>query len=249
MSGHSKWHNIQHKKGLADAKRGKMFSKLIKELTVAVKKGNSGDVNANPRLRLAVINARGANMPKDTIERAIAKALGQGGANFEEITFEAYGPSGEALYLECTTDNKTRTVGNIRSYLNKFGGNLGKDGCLQFVFERKGNFIVKADTLSGDQLDEITLELIDAGAEEVEQEDGCLLITTSRDGFGSVQKKLADLNLEVQEANLEMIPNTTKDLSAEAYQKFLKLLDLMEDDEDVQKVYHNVTPQETAPEE
>ncbi|MEI8347817.1 MAG: YebC/PmpR family DNA-binding transcriptional regulator, partial [Pseudomonadota bacterium] len=180
MSGHSKWHNIQHKKGLADAKRGKMFSKAIKEISVAVRKSGP-DVDNNPRLRLALDNARGVNMPKDTIERAIKKAAGVGGENYVEETFEAYGPSGEAYFVESLTDNKTRTVGNVRAYLNKHGGNLGKDGCLQFVFERKGIFTIALEKLKEKQLDEdnFTLELIDAGAEDVESADGFMTISTA----------------------------------------------------------------------
>ena len=164
MAGHSKWKNIQHRKGAQDIKRGKIFSKLIKEIMVAVKVGGA-DLDGNPRLRLAVQNAKGANMPKDTIERAIKKASGVGADNLIETTFEGYGPSGEAIFIECTTDNNTRTVSSIRSCFNKYGGSLGKDGCLQFIFERKGIF-----TLEGSIPDEenLTMALIDAGAEEVD---------------------------------------------------------------------------------
>jgi YebC/PmpR family DNA-binding regulatory protein len=237
MSGHSKWHNIQHKKGLADAKRGKMFTKIIKELSVAVRKGGS-DVNSNPRLRLAMLNARGANMPKDTVERAINKAAGAGGESYEETTFEAYGPSGEALFIECATDNNTRTVSNLRSYFNKYGGNIGKDGCLQFIFDHKGVFNINSEKVS--DVDQLTLDLIDVGAEDVETVDNLIVITSSKESFGSVQKKLQELNVEAQEAGLQRVPNSLKTLDQHGYAKFMKLLEILEDDDDIQKVYHNV---------
>ena len=140
MAGHSKFANIKHRKGAQDLKRGKVFTKIQKEITVAVKTGGGGDPEMNPRLRLALANARGVNMPKDNIERAIKKAVGGQGENYTEVTFEGYGPDGTAVFVECATDNNTRTVSNIRSYFNKYGGSLGKDGCLEFIFTRKGKF-------------------------------------------------------------------------------------------------------------
>lgn len=236
MAGHSKWANIRHRKGAQDAKRGKIFTKLIKEITVAVKNGGP-DAETNPRLRLALQNARGQNMPKDNIERAIKKASGADADNFVEVTFEGYGPDGVAVFVESATDNNTRTVGNVRSYFRKCGGNLGKDGCLEFVFDRKGIFTIEAEGLDED---EFTLEMIDAGAEDVEVEDGVMTVTTAMEDFGAVQKKLHDMEVEPKEAGLQRIPTTSKEVNKETWETVSKLIDLLEDDDDVQKVYHNV---------
>ena len=236
MAGHSKWKNIMHKKGAADAKRGKVFTKLIKEISVAVKTGGGPDIESNPRLRLAVANAKGLNMPKDNIERAIKKASGAGGEDYIECTFEAFGPGGIALFIECATDNKIRTVGNIRSYLAKHGGNLGKDGCLQFMFERKGIFSMSVNGLDEE---EFTMEMIDAGALDVEFDDDVSVICAMED-FGNIQRKLQELELEPLEASLQRISNDNKKIDEESFKKFIKLLEIIEDDDDVQKVYHNV---------
>ena len=237
MSGHSKWKNIQHRKGAQDAKRGKIFTKIIKEVVVAVKTGGGPDPDANPRLRAAIQNAKANNMPKDNLERAIKKASGQGGEDYIETTFEGYGPDGVAIFVECTTDNNTRTVSNVRSYFNKHNGSLGKDGCLQFVFEQKGIFTLPAEGLDEDEL---TLELIDAGAEDVEFEDEVVTITTAMTDFGTMQKKLEEMSLETTEAGLQRIPITTKEIDPKHFQTFMKLIDILEDDDDVQKVYHNL---------
>ena len=236
MAGHSKWANIRHRKGAQDAKRGKIFTKLIKEISVSVKTGGP-DLDSNPRLRLAVQNARGQNMPKDNIERAIKKASGAGGEDYVEVNFEGYGPDGIAIFVETATDNNTRTVANVRSAFKKHGGNLGKDGCLQFVFDRKGIFNLESE---GIDEDEFTMEMIDAGAEDVEFEDGSINVTSAMDDFGSVQKKFQDLGIEPKEAGLQRIPTTTKEITQDTYNTFLKILDALEDDDDVQKVYHNV---------
>jgi len=236
MAGHSKWKNIQHRKGAQDAKRGKVFTKLIKEISVAVKSGGE-DAEANPRLRLAIQNARGANMPKDNIERAIKKAAGAGGENFVETTFEGYGPDGSAIFIECATDNNTRTVAAIRSYFNKNNGSLGKDGCLQFIFDRKGIFIFKSEGLDED---DFTMELIDGGAEDVEFDEAFVTVTTLMEDFGSMQSKLQELKIEIVEAGLQRIPSNTKEISVDNFKSFMKLIDAIEDDDDVQKVYHNV---------
>jgi YebC/PmpR family DNA-binding regulatory protein len=237
MAGHSKWKNIQHRKGAQDSKRAKIFSKLVKEITVSTKLGGP-DPESNPRLRLALQNARAQSMPKDNIERAIKKASGEGGNDMIETTFEGYGPEGVAVFIECATDNNTRTVSNIRSYFNKYQGSLGKDGCLEFIFQRKGIFTVPLEGIA-DQ-DEFTLELIDAGAEDVEFEDESCTISTSMEDFGSIQQKLHELSIEPQEAGLERIAMTTKKISKETYQILSKLIDAIENDDDVQKVYHNV---------
>lgn len=236
MAGHSKWANIRHRKGAQDAKRGKIFTKLIKEITVAVKSG-SPDPETNPRLRLALQNARGQNMPKDNIERAIKKASGADGTSYVDVTFEGYGPDGIAVFVECATDNNTRTVGNVRSYFRKYGGNLGKDGCLEFVFDRKGIFTLEKGEHNED---EFTMEMIDGGAEDVEFDGDLITVTTAMEDFGSLQKKLQDLDIEPKEAGLERIPTTMKEIDADTWETFQKLIDALEDDDDVQKVYHNV---------
>lgn len=237
MAGHSKWKNIQHRKGAQDAKRGKMFSKLIKEITVAVKTGGGDDPDSNPRLRAAIQNAKAVSVPKDNIERAIKKAMGNQSGDIIEVTFEGYGPDGIAVFVECATDNNTRTVSAVRSYFNKVGGSMGKDGCLQFIFDHKGIFTIQAEGLDED---EFTMEMIDAGAEDVEFEEGFYTVTSAMEDFGSIQKKLFELKIEPTEASLQRIPTTTKKITPEVFKKLMKLIDTLEDDDDVQKVYHNV---------
>jgi YebC/PmpR family DNA-binding regulatory protein len=236
VAGHSKWANIRHRKGAQDAKRGKIFTKLVKEIVVAVKTGGGPDPDFNPRLRTAVTNARGQSMPKDNIERAIKKASGVGGAEYQESTFEGYGPEGIAIFVECATDNNTRTVANIRMHFKKNGGSLGKDGCLQFIFDHKGVFTLKNE---GFDPDELMLDVVDAGAEDFVIEDDSVIIYTEMTDFGSVQKKLQELSLEPLEAGLQRISNMSKELSESSIAQFLKLIDTLEDDDDVQKVYHN----------
>jgi len=236
MSGHSKWSTIKRKKGALDAKRSKIFSKIIKDINISVKE-NGPDPEANPRLRLAIANAKGANMPKDNIARAINKASDKDAANFTETTYEGYAPNGIAVYVECTTDNVQRTVANVRSYFNKFGGNLGTNGSLSFLFDRKGVFTVpKADI---DQ-DEFEMELIDAGAEEIELEDEFFTVTTAMEDFGSMIKKLEELGIEPESASLQRIPKETTKLDIESARKVMKLIDMFEEDDDVQDVYHNL---------
>lgn len=236
MAGHSKWANIKHRKGAQDAKRGRVFTKIIKEITVAVKIGGV-DLDANPRLRTALQNAKSANMPKDNINRAIKKASGADSANYIETTFEGYGPGGVAIFVECATDNNTRTVSHIRSYFSKFGGDLGKDGCLQYVFERKSVFTLDAEGLDED---EFMLEMIDAGAEEIDFEDGLAIITAEVSSFGLIQKALAEMSLEPKESGLQRIPTTTKEVTKKGFGTLMKLIDKMEEDDDVQTVYHNI---------
>ena len=236
MAGHSKWANIRHRKGAQDAKRGKIFTKLIKEITVSVKTGGGPDADANPRLRAAIQNAKGQNMPKDTIERAIAKASGAGAEDYKEITYEGYGPDGIAVFVECATDNHTRTVANVRMYFNKFNGSLGQNGCLQFIFDRKGVFLLEMENLDED---EIQLELIEEGAEDFESDDGFMTVYTDMTNFGRVQKKLQELAIEPKEAGLQRVPTVTKNLGQKHVSTFMKLIDGLEDLDDVQKVYHN----------
>jgi len=236
MSGHSKWSTIKRKKGAADAKRSKMFSKIVKEISVAVKEGGA-DPEANPRLRLAMNNAKGVNMPKDNVERAISKADKEG-ENFEEVTFEGYAPNGIAVYVDCLSDNRNRTVSSVRAVFTKYGGSLGKNGSLSFLFETKGIFtVVKNDDLD---LDDFELEIIDAGAEEIEVEDDVITITTAKEDFGNVQKKLDELGVELENAGLQRIPNDTKALDVDAALRVMKMIDAFEDDDDVQNVYHNL---------
>ena len=236
MAGHSKWANIRHRKGAQDAKRGKIFTKLIKEITVSVKTGGGPDADSNPRLRAAIQNAKGQNMPKDTIERAIAKASGAGAEDYKEITYEGYGPDGIAVFVECATDNHTRTVANVRMYFNKFNGSLGQNGCLQFIFDRKGVFLLEMDNLDED---DIQLELIEEGAEDFDTDEGFMTVYTDMTDFGRVQKKLQELNIEPKEAGLQRVPTVTKTLGQKHVSTFLKLIDGLEDLDDVQKVYHN----------
>ncbi len=237
MAGHSKWANIKRRKGAQDAKRGKIFTKIIKEITVAAKEGGA-DPDGNPRLRLAIQNAKGANMPKDTIERAIKKGAGGDGANYLETTYEGYGPHGIAVFVECTTDNINRTVSNVRAAFTKYGGNLGTNGSLEFIFDRKGIFNIPVKENLDE--DEITLELIDGGAEDVEFDDSYLNITCAMEDFGNMQKKVESLALETETAELQRIPNNTKTLDDEQLLAVMKLVDVLEDDDDVQKVYHNI---------
>ena len=237
MSGHSKWSTIKRKKGALDAKRSKIFSKLSKEITIAVKQGGGHDPLYNSRLRLAVQNAKGVNMPKDNIERAIKKG-DQDGANFNEVTFEGYAANGIAVFVECLTDNNNRTVSNIRAAFNKYNGTLGTNGSLGFLFYRKGVFeIEKNDSIN---FDELELELIDAGAEDIEIDENTIRITSAMEDFGNLNKKLEELNIVVSNAELQRIPNDTKELPLDEAKSVIKLIEILEDDDDVQKVFHNL---------
>jgi len=190
MSGHNKWSTIKRKKGAADAKRGKIFTKIIKEIMIAAKEGG-GDPELNPRLRLAVQNAKGANMPKDNIERAIKKATGSDATSYIEASFEGYGPCGVAVFLECLTDNNNRTVSSVRAAFNRHGGNLGTNGSLSFLFDRKGIFTLNNEGLN---IEELELELIDAGAEEFEVDGDTITVTCAKEDFGSVNRKLNEID-------------------------------------------------------
>ena len=235
MSGHSKWSTIKRKKGAADAKKGKIFSRIVKEISIAVKEGGA-DPESNPRLRLAIQNAKGANMPKDNIERAISKADKEG-ESLQEATFEGYAPHGVAVFIECLTDNHQRTVSMVRAIFNKKSGSLGTNGSLSFVFNRKGVFTIKRGDLDAD---EFQLEIIDAGVEDFEIEDDVFIVTTAMEDFGSVQKKLDEMGIEVENAELQRIPNDTKTLSVEDAKKVLRMVEEFEEADDVQNVYHNL---------
>jgi len=240
MSGHSKWSTIKRKKGALDAKRGKIFTRIIKEINIAIKEGGSPDPDSNPRLRLAIANAKGVNMPKDNISRAIKKASDKDGESYQEIFYEGYGPAGIALFVEATTDNINRTVANVRSIYSKGGGNLGTNGSLEFIFDRKGVFTIPTAALEGKDMDEFEMELIDGGAEEVEKEDDVVTIYTSFEDFGNMQKKLEELNIEPESQELQRIPKTTQEVDLEEGQKILNLIEKFEEDDDVNVVYHNM---------
>ncbi|MBR1627490.1 MAG: YebC/PmpR family DNA-binding transcriptional regulator [Bacteroidales bacterium] len=236
MSGHNKWSTIKRKKGALDAKRSKVFSKIIKDITVAVKEGGP-DPDSNARLRLAVQNAKGANMPKDTLQRAISKASDKGTAALQEITFEGYAPHGIAVFVECLTDNNNRTVANVRSIFNKLGGNLGTNGSLSFLFERKGVFQIKIGDRDPEELE---MQLIEAGADDIEQDDEYFTVYTKMEDFSNMNKALEEAGIEAESAELQRIPNNTTELSVEDGLKVLKLVDTIEEDDDVQAVYHNL---------
>jgi len=241
MSGHSKWSTIKRKKAAADSKRGKIFTKLIKEITVAARQGG-GDPDANPRLRLAVDNAKSANMPLDNIERAIKKAMGElEGATYLELTYEGYGPSGVAVLVECVTDNKNRTVAEVRHIFSKYGGSMGETGSVAWMFDRKGIITMPAQGKTEDDIMEIVLE---AGAEDLNSEEDFFEITTSIENFEPVRKALIEQNLEIENASLQWIAKNTIDVGGEAAEKVITLIDMMEDSDDVQNVFANADFQE-----
>lgn len=235
MSGHNKWSTIKRKKGALDAKRSKAFSRIIKEITVAVKEGGS-DPDGNPRLRMAINNAKGVNMPKDNIQRAISKAE-KDPDNLLELTFEGYGPGGVALFIECLTDNNNRTVSAIRTILTKKGGSLGTNGSLAFIFERKGIFTIKKENV---KLEDIELDLIDSGAQDIDDNGESYIVTTALEDFGRMNKKLEEIKVEVENASLQRIPNDYKTTDTSTALKLLRIVDDIEDNDDVQSVYHNL---------
>jgi len=237
VSGHSKWSTIKRKKGAIDAKRGKIFTKLIKEITVAARIGG-GDADANPRLRTAVLAAKSENMPKDNIERAIKKGTGDlEGANYEEILYEGYGPGGVAVLVETMTDNKNRTVADVRHYFSKSGGNLGESGCVGWMFDKKGIIVVDKETISEEELMEIALE---AGAEDVVEEDSTFQVVTAPEDFNEVVENLDKAELKYDEASVSMVPQNMAEVTEEkTARSLLKLLENLEDHDDVQKVHAN----------
>lgn len=236
MSGHNKWSTIKRKKGALDSKRSKVFSKIIKDITVAVKEGGP-DPDANARLRLAVSNAKGANMPKDTLQRAINKASDKNTAALQELTFECYAPHGIAVFVECLTDNNNRTVASVRSIFNKFGGTMGTNGSLNFIFQRKGVFQIPIKDRDADELE---MSLIEAGADEIERDEEYFTVYTKMEDFAAMQKSLEEMNIECENAELQRIPNTTTELPLEEGLKVMKLINMLEDDDDVQAVYHTL---------
>ena len=219
-------------------KMAKTFSKIGKDIALAVKAGGP-DAEANPALRRCIQNAKGANMPKDNVERAIKKASGADAENYEEVTYEGYGQGGVAFFVECTTNNTTRTVANVRAIFNKFDGSLGKNGELAFIFDRKGIFTIEKAQIKSDW-DDFEMEMIDGGAEEIDQDETEVLITTAFEDFGAMSHKLDDLKIEVKSAELQRIPNNTKEMTEDQFKANMKMLDRFEEDDDVQNVFHNM---------
>jgi len=236
MSGHNKWSSIKHKKGAADAKRGKLFTKLIKEISVAAKNGG-GDPETNARLRTAVLTARTANMPNDNITRAIKKGIGEldGGASYEEVVYEGYGPGGTAVLVEVLTDNKNRTVSDVRHIFTRSNGKLAESGCVAWMFTKKG-LITVPSSVSEDTLMEVALE---AGAEDVVNEGDTLSVYTDPNSMENVRTKLVERSMPIQSAEISMVPQTTISLTGRDAENMLKLMDALEDNDDVQKVHSN----------
>ena len=237
MSGHSKWSTIKHKKGAADAKRGKIFTRIIKEMTVAARLGG-GDPNANPRLRAAVAEAKANNMPKDNVERAIKRGTGElEGASYEEVTYEGYGPGGVALLVEAMTDNSNRTTPEIRHIFEKNGGNLGTPGSVRFQFERKGYFAVEKSAVGEDKLMEVVLE---AGADDLRTEDpDTFEVYASPEAFEQVRQALEKNNIPTLEAKLGQIPSTYVKLDEHKAKSMIRLMEMLDDHDDVQNVWSN----------
>ncbi len=237
MSGHSKWHTIKHKKGATDAKRGKIFTKMIKEITVAARTGASGDVDSNARLRKAVTDAKAVNMPNDTIDRAIKRGMGElDGVNYDEITYEGYGVGGVAVLVETMTDNRNRTVAEIRHIFSKNGGNMGESGSVAWMFDKKGYIVVDKAAKSEDELFEIAIE---AGADDMQDEGDVFEIYTTPDTFEAVTDALKSAGIEPQAAEVSMIPQNYIKLEGGDAKSMMKLYDALDDNDDVQKVYAN----------
>ena len=236
MSGHSKWHSIKHKKGATDAKRGKLFTKFIKEITVAARTGG-GDPDANARLRKAILDAKAGNMPNDTIDRAVRRGTGaEEGVNYEEITYEGYGPGGVALLIEAVTDNRNRTVAEIRHMFSKNGGNLGEAGSVGWLFEKKGYIVVDKTAKPEEELFEIAIE---AGADDLRDDEDNFEIITAPGDFDTVLDAIKKAGVEPHVAEVEMVPKEYKKLEGAEAKQMLKLMEALEDHDDVQKVSAN----------
>lgn len=236
MAGHSKWANIKHKKMREDAKRGRIFTKVAREIIVAARLGG-GDPDKNPRLRRAIQLAKSVNMPKENIERAIKRGTGEiEGVSYEEVIYEGYGPGGVAILIEAITDNRNRTVSEIRSIFTKYGGSLGESGCVSWMFEKKGVIKVSREKIDEEKLMEIAIE---AGAEDVKEEDEFYEVITEPSEFYSVKKVLEEKGVEIERSELTYIPNTTVRVEGEKAEKLLKLLEALENHDDVQNTYSN----------
>jgi len=236
MSGHSKWSTIKHKKAAQDAKRGAMFTKVIKELTVSARLGG-GDPDMNPRLRTAILKAKAVNMPQDTIQRAIMKGTGElPGVSYEEVTYEGYGPGGVAMIVTALTDNRNRTVAEIRKIFSKNGGNLGEAGCVAWMFQKKGLIVVDKDQIDEDELLAVALE---AGAEDVRPVDAIYEVITDPESFEAVKQEIIGKGIEPASAEISLIPQSTVRLEGNQARQLLKLMDELEEHDDVQNVYAN----------
>ena len=240
MSGHSKWHNIQKTKGAQDAKRSQAFTKIAREMIVAVKAGGSGDPNNNSRLATVIAKARAANMPNDNIKRTIEKALGSADAsNYETITYEGYGPCGVAVIVETMTDNRNRTASNMRHFFDKYGGNLGASGCVSWSFDQKGVLVIDNEDGDYDE-DAVMMDALEAGASDFEAEEECFTIYTAPDDFNAVVQALTDKGYSFVSAQVEMVPQTyTKLENEDDIKNMTKMLEMLEDDDDVQNVWHS----------
>ena len=236
MSGHSKWHNIQAKKGKADAARGKIFTKLGRELLIAVKEGGP-DPAGNSKLKNVIAKCKAANMPNDTINNAIRKAS-TSNENYEEITYEGYGPNGVAVIVEASTDNKNRTAADVRHVFDKAGGNLGTTGCVSYLFNKKGVIVIEKETTTMDE-EELMMLAIDSGAEDFESSDEIYEITTAPSDFTTVREKLEEAGLTFLEASIQMIPTTTVSLDEKGVEKMERLIEKLEELDDVSEIYHN----------
>jgi len=238
MSGHSKWHNIQKTKGAADAKRSQIFTKIAREMIVAVKTGGSGDPNNNSRLATVVAKAKAANMPNDNIKRTIEKALGSGNTdNYETVVYEGYGPSGVAVIVEALTDNRNRTAPEVRHYFDKYGGNLGATGCVSWSFDRKGVIVIAKEDLDEDTM---MMDALDAGADDMQADEDCFEITCDPDNFNALAAALEQKGYLFASAEIDMVPqNYVKLTSPDDVKNMEKLIDLLEANDDVQNVWHN----------
>ncbi len=239
MAGHNRWSQIKRKKAAEDAKRSKIFTKLIREIMVAVREGGP-DPDANPRLRMAISNAKAANMPKENIERAIKKASQAGAEAYEEVIYEGYGPGGVAIIVECQTDNTNRTTSNLRYIFSKNGGSLATRGAVSHMFNQKGVFTIPIKDNQIEDVEAFALEAMEAGADDIDIDNDFITIYTAREDFGSMQKFLESQNIKVQEAGLQYLPTITTSLPLEEAKKVWNLIQLLEDDDDVKAVYHNL---------
>jgi YebC/PmpR family DNA-binding regulatory protein len=236
MSGHSKWSSIKHKKAIVDAKRGKVFTKLIKEITVAARMGG-GDPAANPRLRTAILAAKSENMPKDNLERAILKGTGElEGVNYEELTYEGYGPGGAAVLIESLTVNKNRAVAEIRHIFSKCAGNLGENGCVAWMFDKKGYIVIEKTAVDEEKLMETAL---DSGAEDIRDEDENFEVIMEPEDFENVKSAIDDAGIPSIVAEITMLPQSTASLEGKEAEQMVRMMDMLEDCDDVQKVYTN----------
>ena len=240
MSGHNKWSTIKQKKGKNDAARAKIFTKIGRELIVAVKEGGSADPSVNSKLRDIIAKAKANNVPNDNIDRIIKKAAGDAdSANYEAVTYEGYGPNGIAVIVEALTDNRNRTAGDVRHYFDKFGGNMGTQGCVTFMFEKKGVLVIDKEELEADE-DKVMEDALEAGASDFETEDDAFTVYTEPEDFSAVRDEIASKGYEFASAEVEMVPNTyTKLEDEESKEKMQKMLDMFEDNDDIQNVWHN----------